>query len=348
MINYSKVIINKNFLKRYLVEKEDISKSLSRFIDNSINAREEITTSENPCEVSMNIFENLIMISDNSGGIHGNLTDKEIFRIGMDKGENISGLGMKKSFFRLGNKIDIFSNRNGCSRKFSLDIKLGGEELTSQSENIDYNPEVTEGTNIFISDLDNNINKEIINSYTIDNILARLGRIYSKFIKKGELIILVNERKVTAKNIEAEKISSCKILGSYQVDLYKGSKDDISGIDLFINNYMIYNREKSKEEVKWNLLNEAKHTYTDCIVEISYYGEKLKFIENKEELFTEVIKFIKENKVYFESKTIIIQYEMPITKVEELKEYYYENTAKAIGIKAFNKLYEDFSYKKNN
>jgi hypothetical protein len=261
----------------------------------------------------------------------------------MGNGENISGIGMKKSLFKLGNKIDIFSNREGCSRKFSLDINLEGEELESQSENIDYNPDVTNGINIFISDLDDNINKEIRNIYCIDEILARLGRIYSKFLKKSELKILVNERKVTIKNIEAEKISSCKILGNYQVDLYKGSKEDISGIDLFVNDFMVYDREKSKE-VKWNLLNEAKHTYTDCLVEINYYGEKSKVIENKEELFQEVIRFIKKHKVYFESKTITIQYEMPIEKVEELKEYYDENTAKVIGIKAFNQLYEDFLY----
>lgn len=59
------------------------------------------------------------------------------------------------------------------------------------------------------------------------------------------------------------------------------------------------------------------------------------------------MKFIKENKVYLESKTITIQYEIHITKVEELKEYYYENTAKAIDVKVFNKLYEDFSSRKN-
>lgn len=35
---------------------------------------------------------------------------------------------------------------------------------------------------------------------------------------------------------------------------------------------MTYNREKSKEEVRLNLLNEVKHhTYIDCIAEISCY-----------------------------------------------------------------------------
>ncbi|WP_185750662.1 hypothetical protein [Clostridium sp. KNHs214] len=49
---------------------------------------------------------------------------------------------------------------------------------------------------------------------------------------------------------------------------------------------MIYNREKRKKEIQWNLLNEAKHTYTNCIVEIQYYGDESNFIKDKELLFS--------------------------------------------------------------
>lgn len=348
MNNYNRVIVNKSILKKSLSEKENISKSLSRFINNSINVRRKVTTNKNPCKININIYDNLITISDNSGGISSDITDKEIFRIGTVTKEGISGLGIKKSLFRLGNKIDIYSNRKECSRRFSLDINSESDELISQSEDIDYNSRAVEGSNIFISDLDNSTNKEINNCYCIDNILMTLGRMYSKFIKKEQLIIWVNKRIVNAMDIKAEKISSCKILDLYEVDLYKGKNYNVSGIDLFINDYMIYNREKSKKEVKWNLLHEARHTYTNCIVEIRYYGEKAKFMEDKEELFTEVIRFIKKNKVHFENKTIKIEYEAPIEKVEELKEYYDELTAKAIGIKAFDKLYEDFLYSNMN
>lgn len=340
MVNHSRVIVSKNLLKRCLVENEDISKSLSRFIDNSINARKEVTTIENPCEINISVFENLIIISDNSGGINSRITDKDVFKIGSENGE-ISGLGIKKSLFRLGNRMEMLSNRKECSRKIVLDINWGSVELMFQSEDLEYDPDLIEGTRIYISDLDSKTSKEIRDVHCLDNILLKLGRMYSKFIKRGELIISVNKNKVIAKDIEAVKIASCKILGDYIVDLYKGSKVDLQGVDLFINDYMIYDREKSNE-VKWNLLNEAKHTYKDCIVEICYYGELSKYNKEKEVLFTEVINFIKENKVYFQSKTITIQYEMSIEKVEDLKAYYDEDTAKAIGIKAFNRLYENF------
>ncbi|AIY82553.1 histidine kinase-, DNA gyrase B-, and HSP90-like ATPase family protein [Clostridium baratii str. Sullivan] len=339
MVNSNRVVINKNFLKKYLFENEEISKSLSRFIDNSIKARKDITTKENPCKITIRTFEDLIVVGDNSGGINGNLSGKDILRIGDYDGYEISGLGMKKSAFSLGNKLDIISNKKRNSRKFTVDFNSKDDELSFQEENIEFAESKVEGTNIFISDLRRKTKKEMVEENII---IYKLGRMYSKFIDKGEVIISVNGTEVKAKNIIAKKICTRKILNKYVVDLYKGDKKDISGIDLFINDYMIYDREKSKKEVKWNLLNEAKHTYTDCIVEVTYNGENPKFNEEKELLFTEVIKFIKENKIYFQSKNITIQYEMPIEAVEELKEYYNENTAKAIGIKAFNKLLEDY------
>ncbi|GFZ30026.1 hypothetical protein CSC2_05520 [Clostridium zeae] len=345
MVSLNRVIVDKKFLRKNLVEEEDISKSLSRFIDNSINARREVTISKNPCKININITDDSIKISDNSGGIHSKITDEDIFRIGFENGDHISGLGIKKSFFKLGNKIEIFSNKKRCSRKFSLDLNLISDELQSQSENIAYNSKLVEGTVIVISDLEKNIKKQLESDYYIDNIVSRLGRIYGKFIEKDELIILVNEKEVTVRNIKAKKLNSCKILGGYEVVLYKGTKEEASGIDLYINDFIEYDRIKNKE-VKWTLLNEPKHTYSDCIVEVTYHGERAKFLEEKDLLFTEVIKFIKENKMYFLSSTIIIQYEMPIGKVEELKEYYDESTAKAIGIKGFDKLYEEYLHSK--
>ncbi|MCD3245036.1 hypothetical protein G8S21_03610 [Clostridium botulinum C] len=337
----NKVVISKAFLKKELSEDEHIAKSLSRFIDNSIKAREKIIINKDPCRVYINILEDSIVISDNSGGIDSSITDKDIFKIGNDNKNEILGLGIKKSLFRLGNKIDIFSNKKGCARKFSLDIKLGNEELVSQSEDINYDPDVPEGTIVVISDLEGEIKKKIIKFGFLNDVILKLGRMYSKFIDKEKLIIQLNDIYIKPKNIEAKKINSCLILDNCKVELYKGNKYDISGIDLFINDYMVYDRVKTKE-VKWNLLNEAKHTYTDCIIEIVYYGDKSEFMKNKEDIFNEVIDFVKKNKINFRSNVITIQYEASISKVEELKQYYNENTAKAIGIKGFNKLYEHY------
>ncbi|WP_195517338.1 ATP-binding protein [Paraclostridium bifermentans] len=337
---FNKVIVSKKILKKSFIENEELEKTLSRFIENSIKARVDISTRENPCKVDIIIFENFISIVDNSGGIDPNIKDEEIFKIGTVDNTYSEGIGIKKSFFILGNKMNMESNNKKGSRKFLLDTSLDYEELRYQVENTKYNPEKVEGTSIYITSLENNIREKISQSCCEESIIIGLGRIFSKFIENGELQITVNTTPVNAIGICGEKINSCTILGEYQVDLYKGVKGSKSGVDLFINGYMFYNREKSKD-VKWNL-SQAKHRYNNCIIEISYNGDKLRFLESHDVLFDKVLEFIKENEQHFRSKTIIIQFEADIGKVEELEEYYDENTAKAIGIKAFEQLYQKF------
>lgn len=338
---FNKVIVSKKILKNSFMENEELEKTLSRFIENSVKARTDISTRENPCKVDIRIFENFISIVDNSGGIDPNIKDEEIFKIGNVDNSYSEGIGIKKSFFILGNKMNIESNNKKGSRKFLLDTSLDYEELRYQVENIEYNPKVLEGTSIYITSLENSIRRKISRSYYEESVIVGLGRIFSKFIESGELQITVNTTPVNAVGICGEKINSCTILGEYQVDLYKGVKGSKSGVDVFINGYMFYNREKSKN-VKWTFLNQAKHRYNNCIIEISYNGDKLRFLEIHDVLFDKVIEFIKENEGHFRSKTIIIQFEADIGKVEELEEYYDENTAKAIGIKGFEQLYQNF------
>ncbi|MBN1058127.1 ATP-binding protein [Clostridium botulinum] len=342
MNNHNRVIIDKKFIKKTLFKKEDIALSLSRFIDNSIKVRQEITTKKNPCRIKISIFENLIVVNDNSGGIRSHITDKDLFKIGND---SKSGIGMKKSLCRLGNKIDIISNRKDCSRKFSMDLDDDGEELLSIEQPINYDCNIEDGTTIYVTNLEDKVFKEIQAIGFEKKIIKSIGRMYTKFINKEKLIIKLNNYIINEVNVDAEYINSCLLLDKYNVDLYKGSRES-PGMDIFINDYMIYNRVKNKE-VRWNFLNEAKHTYLDCIVEVNYSGSRESFETEKDELFKKIIDFIKDNKVHFKSKTITIQYEMQIGKVEELKDYFGEDTAKGVGIRAFNKLYEDYIWMKN-
>ena len=48
----------------------------------TIKARETVTTKQNPCKVNITIFENLIVVNDNSGGIKKGITDRDLFKIG--------------------------------------------------------------------------------------------------------------------------------------------------------------------------------------------------------------------------------------------------------------------------
>ena len=95
---FNKVIVSKNILKKSFMEDEELEKTLSRFIENSVKARADISTRENPCKVNITIFENFISIVDNSGGIDPNIKDEEIFKIGTVDNTYSEGIGIKKSY----------------------------------------------------------------------------------------------------------------------------------------------------------------------------------------------------------------------------------------------------------
>ena len=99
---------------------------------------------------------------------------------------------MKKSFCSLGNKIDVISNRKDYSRKFTMDLDYEGEELISSEEIINYNCNIGEGTTIYITNLEKNISKQIQTIDYENKIVKYLGRMYSKFIDKGKIIIKIN------------------------------------------------------------------------------------------------------------------------------------------------------------
>lgn len=251
------------------------------------------------------------------------------------------------SFFTLGQKIEIFSNKINGSRKFSLDTNRNIYELSSKSEKIDYNRKKEEGTKIIISNLNKEIKKEIKESNYKSVLKRNLGYTYRKFIDKGDIIIEVNEDIVESNYINGVKLCSKTIMDNYNVILYKGNKEESPGIEIFINDYMKYNREEGKKEIEWNKLKQSKYRYRNCIVEVEYNGDKLKYEENKKLFYSKLIEFIKENKHNFKSKKVTVMYEADIDIIEELKEYYNETSAKAIGEKALEKLYELYKNEKN-
>lgn len=342
----AKVIIGKNYLKRSLVQNEESYKSISRFIDNSIKANYTNSLKSGICKISITIGDDIIIIEDNSGGISDNITEEELFKIDCNDKDG-SGLGMKMSFFTLGQKIEIFSNKINGSRKFSLDTNRKIDELSSKSEKIDYNRKKEEGTKIIISNLNKEIKKEVKESNYKRVLKRNLGYTYRKFIDKGDVIIEVNEDLVESNYINGVKLCSKTIMDNYNVTLYKGNKEENPGIEIFINDYMKYSREDGKKEIEWNKLKQSKYRYRNCIVEVEYNGDILKYEENKKLFYNKLTEFIKENKHNFKSKKVTVIYEADIDRIEELKEYYNETSAKAIGEKALEKLYELYENEKN-
>ena len=81
MVETNRILIDKNFLRKTLTEKEDVLTSLCQLIDNSIQAYDKLTYKrDNICNVKIKINKNYIIVQDNSGGIEKKVTDEEIFK----------------------------------------------------------------------------------------------------------------------------------------------------------------------------------------------------------------------------------------------------------------------------
>ncbi|WP_286317134.1 hypothetical protein [Romboutsia ilealis] len=281
-------------------------------------------------------------VEDNSDDFMINFSEDEIFKIGSN---DINGTNLMKTFFSLGNRMEILTNDKSNSTKFILDLSQFGDELMYQKYDYIYNDKIEDGIFIKITDLDDKIKEKISENSFNANFISKLSRMYCKYIEQGLLKLSVNSIELIPNFIDEKLVVQDIIMNDYEVKIYKSKSKSDSGIEIFIGNDMVYDKESGKKEIRWSSLNQPKYSFSKCIVEVNYNGYKEKYDENKAVFYDELIKFIKDNKDSFKSNTITIQYEMDVSKVEELKEYYGENTAKAIGMKSFNKLYEEYSYR---
>lgn len=281
-------------------------------------------------------------VEDNSDDFMINFSEDEMFKIGSN---DINGTNLMKTFFSLGNRMEILTNDKSNSTKFILDLSQSGDELMYQKYDYNYNDKIEDGIFIKITDLDDKIKEKISENSFNANFISKLSRMYCKYIEQGLLKLSVNSTELIPNFIDEELVVQDTIMNDYEVKIYKSKSKSDSGIEIFIGNDMVYDKESGKKEIRWSSLNQPKYSFSKCIVEVNYNGYKAKYDEDKAVFYDELIKFIKDNKDSFKSNTITIQYEMDVLKVEELKEYYGENTAKAIGIKSFNKLYEEYSYR---
>ncbi|WP_066875283.1 ATP-binding protein [Clostridium mediterraneense] len=333
----SKVIVDKYFLKKQLTRGEDNISAIKRLVDNSIQAYESLERKNDICEVLVDIFDDLIVVKDNSGGINENISEVELFRIGGKSNDKLSGVGLKKALFKLGNTINIESNKKDNSKRFILNFKDEiNHELGWESENMSYNPNSKIDTKVCISNLEDDVKKEILSKKLESELLINFSKIYRKKIDKKLVKIKINGTEVKSSDINGKKLIEKNFGENYSIALYKKNEGEKSGVDFFINDYLIDNR------AKWANLTESKHSYKNCIVEINAFGNKEDILLKKDEIKNQMIKFIKENQKYFIAKERIIQFEEPSDDVEAMKEYYEVNTAKALGKKAFNRLYQEF------
>lgn len=345
----NKLVVDQRLLKKKFSKNEPLSKTISRFIDNSIIAKGKSISQYNPCEISIDIYKDFISIKDNSGGVDNNKTEDDIFKLDIDKNKKTDNNGILLSFFTLGNLIQMYSNNSSISRKFWINLNSKDKELTVNSDFIDYDPSKDDGTTIYISDLDPKIIKIIENKNCLNNLIYELGIKYRMHISKNLATIKVNNNLVKSIDIEGEIIlPETQLLDCYHVKLYKCSEKFSSGIEVFINNFMKYDKEEGKQLAPWKNLTRHKYSFKNCVVVVTCEVEESKFDKDEDKLFEAIIDLIKENKDKFKNNTVIIQFEIPIVLAEKLMEYFNVDSAKELGIKGVQLLNEIFKNDKHN
>ncbi len=340
-----KIIIDKNFLRKILTKNENFFTSICKLIDNSIQANK----NKDICIVDIYIDNNYIIIRDNSGGIDPITASGEILNVGnIFDNNNLKGVGLKQAIFTLGNYARIHSNRSDFSCVIKLDLRNWNTyDMSYDLNEVNYLPEKTSGTIIEIKNLEEDILKEISARNFITNLVKNLGKTYKYKIISNKLKLTLNNHNINPGKTEGLLIASKKFVVnnpkakfSMDVNLYEAFKEHSSGLDLYINEYLIFNRRNDKT-VKWTYLKEIKHSFKNCIAEVIVKGDDELF-NNVDLILNYVIQAIKNNKKYFISKKISLQYEEDIDKVERLKEYYDLKTGKDVGAKGFELLYNKY------
>ncbi len=345
----NRVLIDKNFLRKTLTERENILTSLCQLIDNSIEAYDKLTYKrDNMCNVRIRINKSYITVQDNGGGIEKHVTDEEIFKIGNSTLDEFGGIGLKKAILKLGNVVIINSNRADFSCKIQMSIKnWNAYDWSYTVEEEEYNNRLVSGTKIQVKSLEDDVKKEIDSENFEENLVKKLGKVYKQRLKNNKLNLVLNNIKVipavvkgTVLTYKKANFNDNNINFSLYIKLYKAFQGESNGMDLYINDDLIFNRNNTKV-VKWNYLKEPGHSYKNCIAEVIVTSKqsKNKVIANIPYMIQCAINFIKQNNSYFIADKISIQFEEDAEKIEALKEYFGDTTAKEVGRRAFDYLY---------
>lgn len=344
-----KIIVDKNFLRKTLTKNQSFLTSICKLIDNSL----QVNKNNDICIVNIYVDKNYVIIRDNSGGIDPVIASDEIFNVG-DISNNSKGIGLKQAIFKLGNYARIHSNREDFSCIIKLDLRNWNTyDMSYDLNEVNYLKEKASGTIIEIKNLEDDILKEMNNRNFFNNLVEDLGKAYKYQIINNKLKLTLNNYNINPKETDGKLIVSKKFSVNnpkakfiMDINLYKANKEHSSGLDLYINNNLIFNRKNDKT-VKWTYLREIKHSFKNCIAEVIVKGDD-KLLDNVDLILSYIIQVIKNNKEYFVSKKMSLQHEEDIDKVEELKEYYDLKTGKEVGEKSFKLLYNKYLEESKN
>ena len=182
--------------------KIDVTKSLVE--DYQFNVKLKLSE---PIMVNIRLSKNEFLIEDNCGGISRKDLENEVFIFGNPKedteynGLSAFGIGMKRAFFKLGKKVELYTVTSDDESAVIWDInkwlELGEDDWNIPFSDIDdvsldYEFELP-GTAIKIEELNDSVKTRFGQVEFINSLKARLKTSYALFIKSGIKILLNGE-----------------------------------------------------------------------------------------------------------------------------------------------------------
>lgn len=202
----------KEFFIEIITRDVKLIDTVPEFVDNSIDGATRIVDDEEDLSelyVRIDADSDEIEIKDNCGGIPRDLSEEYAFRFGRpDMGDEYLpskigkfGVGMKRSFFRLGDKFVLETYHRGSEERYVIEIDVNDwkqhEEWNFVGESIVLeDPRCTldeHGTRIHITNLHASSSENFGDDLFISKLRNHLVSEFNTFLNRGLEIILNNE-----------------------------------------------------------------------------------------------------------------------------------------------------------
>jgi len=200
----------KDFFIYMLTRDVPLSRSILDLIDNSVDGARRLRSDGDydGLYVSLEISRDSFLIEDNCGGIAVAVARDYAFRFGRPPSAANTphsigefGVGMKRTFFKVGNSISVKSTTESSSFTINVDVpiwlsKLDKEqkedwtfEFDKLDENVQYDPGIT-GTSIEIHDLHDNVSETFATEAFLSRLEDEISEAHAGNVARGLQISL--------------------------------------------------------------------------------------------------------------------------------------------------------------
>ncbi|MCY6485059.1 ATP-binding protein [Clostridium aestuarii] len=360
----------KEFFIFSLIRDINLNKAILDLIDNSIEGAKRFVKDSyfSRYYIKITITKNKFIIEDNCGGISKEDICNYAFRFGHENNSNLKefsasgfGIGMKRAFFKMGNKIIVESNSENSY--FCIDLNIKKWKRTD-NWNIYLKKEGdskkgVKGTKIIISELYENISKDFSSEKFVNKLKKEINRTYRQILKQHIQIIVNRDILTVNREIEKEIFRTSYKVNSIMMRIIvkKGEYSlEESGWNISFNRRTIVYLDKSKlsgwgynklyDEIETPKFDERFYTfrgYLDVECKNPYllpFNTTKDGIDINSDVYKKMRKYMidsveKTLSIIVKDKNISITYQKPIREVEMLKNFLKVNSARQVGIKTY-------------